>query len=207
MGFLFPLALFVVFISCLLFIFSEGMWGAALRFVNVVTAALLATNFWEPLARLLENNVSESVTYWWDFLSWWGIFALALFVLRFATGKVSRVKVRFLAIVNKLGGAFFAALVGVVMVCAVNFTIHLAPLGEKAMFGGFDPAKPVVFKPDRQWWGFMSRVSRGAFSRIGGPRQFDPQAQFVGVYAERRKTLENLVKEKKSFTASSPPAR
>ena len=42
------IALLIVFISCLAVTYTEGLWSNAIRLVNVVIAALLATNFFEP---------------------------------------------------------------------------------------------------------------------------------------------------------------
>ena len=36
---------------------SEGLWGAALMFFNALFAALIAFNFYEPLAQLIVDNV------------------------------------------------------------------------------------------------------------------------------------------------------
>ena len=36
---------------------SEGLWGAALMFFNVLFAALISFNFYEPLAQLIVDNV------------------------------------------------------------------------------------------------------------------------------------------------------
>ena len=36
---------------------SEGLWGAALMFFNVLFAGLIAFNFYEPLAQLIADNV------------------------------------------------------------------------------------------------------------------------------------------------------
>ena len=39
---------------------SEGLWGAALMFFNVLFAGIIAFNFYEPLAALLAANVERS---------------------------------------------------------------------------------------------------------------------------------------------------
>ena len=206
MSFLFPVLLFLVFIACVAFIFGEGMWGAALRFVNVVTAALLATNFWEPVARLLEGAIGLSFTYWWDFLSLWGIFAVSLLILRFLTRRLSQVRVRFLTLADRIGGVVFAICVGMTMVGFTTFTLHTAPLAEKFMFGGFDPNDPVIGKPDRQWLGFVLQASEGSLSH-GENNPFP--TDFINKYAARRAALESLAKSKNTFRVSSgeAPAR
>ena len=39
---------------------SEGLWGAALMFFNVLFAGMIAFNFYEPLAKLLARHVPAS---------------------------------------------------------------------------------------------------------------------------------------------------
>ena len=45
-----PLLMFVILFAIVAACFGEGMWSNAVRLVNVVTAGLLATNFFEPVA-------------------------------------------------------------------------------------------------------------------------------------------------------------
>jgi hypothetical protein len=210
MSFLFPLFLFVIFIACVAFVFTEGMWGAGVRLINVVMAALLATNFWEPTAEFLEGVVGSSFTYWLDFVALWGLFAVFMLVFRLLTNRFSRVNVRFLSMADRIGGGVFSIFVGWTMVCFTTFTLHTAPLGEKFMFGGFDPSNPVMLKPDRQWWSFVHIVSKGSLSRGGpeGGHVFDPNLKFIDTYRARRSALESLVSSSKTFRASSGvPAR
>ena len=103
MSWLFPLLLFVLFLAVVLCLLAEGMWSNAIRFINVVFAALLATNFWEPTARLLEK-MNKGGSYWWDFVALWVLFAVIVTLLQTITNTISRVNVRFLAIANKAGG-------------------------------------------------------------------------------------------------------
>ena len=55
---------------------SEGLWGAALMFFNVLFAAMIAFNFYEPLAKLI-----DSTGIGWGFsdtLCMLGLFCIAL---------------------------------------------------------------------------------------------------------------------------------
>ena len=137
--------------ACIGFLYPDGMWGNAIRLINVIIAALLAMNFFEPLARLLEGWW-PSWTYCWDFIALWGVFTLSIVVLRTVTDLVSRVKVRFLKIVDQIGSAGFAALIGWVMVCFTLTTLHTAPLGQTFLFGAFQAGKPMflgIMSPDQ----------------------------------------------------------
>ena len=39
---------------------SEGLWGSALMFFNVVFGGLIAFNFYEPLARLIDSTAPNA---------------------------------------------------------------------------------------------------------------------------------------------------
>jgi len=214
---LLALLMFVIFIACVGFLLTEGMWSNAVRLVNVVTAALLATNFWEPLADWLEGYL-PSFTYLWDFLSLWILFVIFMVIFRTATDYLSRVKVRFLKIADRIGSVFFAAWIGLVMVCFTTFSLHTAPLARNFLRGSFVPEtrQHATLAPDLLWMGFAQKVSRGQFCRaltkqdlrdFSKPeraalkkdltRTFDPCGQFMVKYATRRARLE------KHFAATS----
>jgi uncharacterized membrane protein required for colicin V production len=180
-------------------LYTEGIWNNSLRLVNVVTAALLATNFWEPVANLL-NDWQPSLTYFWDFVSLWLLFAIASFVLRLLTDLASRVKVRLLKLADRIAGPIIALLVGWVLVCFTAMTLHTAPLAREPFFGSFRPESPVflgLLSPDRYWLAFVQKMSLGQFSREGAEKElkdekyiFDPQGEFLLKYAARRAQLE-----------------
>ena len=205
-------ALIIVFAACVGFLYTEGMWSNAIRLINVVTAALLATNFWEPVARVLENSVSKPFSYGWDIVALWGLFSVFMVVLSVLTAYASRVKVRFLGIADRIGGIAFAVLVGYVMVCFTTMSLHTAPLAKNFMGGGFNPEKRMFMglAPDRQWLQFAEWVSKGSFSRWSPGHVFDPGHEFIPRYAARREQFQAHVESgsggvKNIFVDSSPP--
>ena len=204
-----PILLFVIFGASVACLYAQGMWSNAIRLVNVVTAALLATNFFEPMAVWMERR-APTYTYVCDFLALWMLFVLFMLVFRVGTDLLSRVRVRFLKIVDLIGGVFFAAWIGWVMVCFTTMTLHTAPLSRNFMHGAFQPEKKMFAgtAPDRKWLGFAQKQSMGAFSRSiterdferypdweqqwaeDKVRTFDPLSQFMPKYATRRANLE-----------------
>lgn len=203
MSWLFPVLLIVLFLAAVLCLLTEGMWSNAIRFVNVVFAGLLATNFWEPTAKMLDGMMKAG-SYWWDFVALWLLFAVFVTILQQVTNMVSRVKVRFLAIVNKAGGIVFACLTAAVLVSFTNFTIHTAPLAETAFQGGFPSDSPI--SPDRQWVRFAELTSGGSLAKFGGPNQFNG-GQFASRYAARRRALQEQVEAGNGFGGESAGAR
>ncbi|MGQ9574306.1 MAG: CvpA family protein [Thermoguttaceae bacterium] len=215
-AFVFPLLLLLIFLLCVGFSFAEGMWSNAIRLINVVTAGLIAMNFWEPLARWAEENIDASYTYFYDFLALWGLFVVSLMLLRLVTDTVSRVKVRFLRIADQIGSAGFAAASAWVLVCFTTATLHTAPLSVNPFFGGFKPEGRMFFgllAPDIHWLGFTQYVSKGVYSRglsdqeiregkyASAPTDpertrrlavFDRRGRFIPTYASRRAEVEKL---------------
>jgi hypothetical protein len=192
MSAIFPLLLLLIFAACVGFSQHEGMWANAIRFINVVTAALLATSFFEPLAKLLEENVYRGMTYVWDFISLWALFCVFLILFRILTGRVSHVKVRFKAVADRAGSVNFAILTGIVMVCFVTMTLHTAPLGKTSFWGGFDADEEGTWglKPGHKWLRLTEVLSKGAY-RSG--EEFDGR-RFLLTYAERRAALDSHVR-------------
>ncbi len=155
----------VIFATCMALLYQDGLWGNAVRLINLVTAGLLATNFFEPVARYLDG-IQPTYTYLWDFLALWGLFAVFLVVFRAATDSISRVQVRFLKLADQIGSVLCSAWIGWIMVSFTAFSLHLAPLGREFLGGSFVPEQRVAKSGAELYWlGFMQRVSRGQFSR------------------------------------------
>jgi hypothetical protein len=202
---LLSLLMYVMFLACVGFCLAEGMWSNALRLINVVTAALLAMTFFEPLAKWLDTQ-SSSYTYWWDFLALWGIFSLSLALLRAVTDQVSRVKVKFLAIVDRIGSVVLSIAIGWVMVCFIMMTLHTAPMSKTYLAGSFDYEKydallwtPIGnMAPDKMWLSFTQKMSKGTYCRaLSGEEAkkywFDESRTFRQKYAKRREELQNRI--------------
>ena len=203
MSFLLPLILFVILFATMALLYNEGMWNNAIRLINVVTAALLATSLFEPVARALDG-MNSTFTFFWDFIALWLIFLVSSLVFRLLTGFASNVKVRFLKIADQIGGGVFALWVGWVLVSFTLTTLHTAPLARNFMFGGFRPGEKmfVGMAPDQQWLGFVQQVSKGAFSR-GTPVVFDPSGKFISNYASRRSELQKQAETNGTFRVAS----
>ncbi len=202
MSFILSLLLIVIFIAVVATLYPEGMWGNAIMLINVVTAGLVATNYFEPLATWMESwgDWFASCTYLLDFLSLWAVFAITLIVLRMLTDRICRVKVRFLGLANQIGSVVFACLVAMVMVCFTTFTLHTAPLAEEFMWGGFksNEGKILSWAPDKWWITFSRYASENAYS-WPTVNSFDEHGDFIGSYEARRQEIEEHVKEKHSI--------
>ena len=183
--------LFVVLFVVLAMMWPEGFWSNALTLVNVVFSAILACNFFEPLAVYFDKQM-PSLTYAWDFIALWGVFSFAFLILRTVAEQTSTHKVRFRMPVEMTGRMICAMLTGWVMVCFITFSVHMAPLARSPLRGSFEPAPMssnfLIFKPDRYWLGFLYTRSRGGLAR-NPPHVFDETGDYIFKYAARREEL------------------
>ena len=209
------LLMFVIFFACVAMLYNDGMWSNAIRLINLITAALLAMNFFEPLADWLEKTKPD-YTFFWDFLSLWGLFIVFSLIFRQLTDRISQVKVKFLKKADQIGSGVLALWIGWVMVCFTLMSLHTAPLARNCLFGSFKTKTEermfLGFAPDRQWLGFTQKMSQGPYDRSVSEAEwkaqktiFDPRGEFLPKYATRRATLEGNVKSSGSLTNQPGP--
>lgn len=156
------------------FVAAEGAWGAAAIFLSVVFAGLIAMNFFEPVANLLESTVGADWSFRFDFISLLVLFGLSVFLLRLMAEKIAP---GFIAVHSRLYDACrfgFAALTGYVTAAFLLAAMHTAPLPREFM--GFTPERKNLFgftAPDRQWLGFVQYVSEKSMRSSDDGRIFD----------------------------------
>jgi uncharacterized membrane protein required for colicin V production len=188
------LFLLLMMLACVSLLFRDGLWSNAVRLIYVIIAALLAMNYYEPLAAVLEGW-DETFTFMWDFLSLWILFFAFALILKLLTDKLSQVRVKFLKIVDQIGGIVLAIWVGWIMICFTLTTLHAAPLSTD--FAGFAvdrDEKMLLVAPDRMWLGFTQKQSKGVMGRSPA-KPFDPEAQYILNYHYRRAKLEEKNKK------------
>ena len=145
---------------------SEGLWGAALMFFNVVFSGLIAFNFYEPLARLI-----DSTGIGWGFsdtLSMLLIFCVATMLLRMTTETLAPAMVRFPMPIYHAGRLFFALATSLVLMAILILSFHVAPVNKK-IFGAIDwkYKPPFGMGLDHQWLGFFQYTTGWTFARYG----------------------------------------
>ena len=111
---------------------SEGLWGAALMFFNALFAALIAFNFYEPVAQLIVDNVgSETVSSFADSVSLMILFIVALVLLRLTTESIAPSMVRFPMPLYHLGRVAFSLGGACLTMAFVLLLFHAAPIHKR----------------------------------------------------------------------------
>ena len=91
--------------GCVWALTSEGLWGAALMFFNVVFSGMIAFNFYEPLAKLIDSTGIN-----WGFsdtLCILGLFCISVGLLRMTTETIAPAMVRFPMPVYHIGRLYW----------------------------------------------------------------------------------------------------
>jgi hypothetical protein len=201
--------MFVLLFACVAMLYTDGLWSNTIRLVNVIMAALLAMNFFEPMAGWLENQ-QPSYTYMWDFISFWALFIVFSLIFRMLTDSVSKVKVKFLKIADQIGSGLLALWIGWIMVEITLMSLNMAPLGRNCLMESFstktEERMVIGFAPDRQWLAFTQKMSQGAYAYSDNEKtMFDPNGEFLPKYATRRAMLESNVQKTGALKADTVP--
>lgn len=183
------LVLLVVFLAVAASMWFHGLWNNLISLINVVLAAIIATSFFENVAKAALDQVPK-MTYLIDFLLLWILFGVSYGLLRLATDFISSKRVVFQKQVELAGRGITAALIGFVFMAFTAMTLHTAPLQASPFNGAWaSPADGALFgmHVDRNWLGLMQTVSAGS---LAGDAPFDPNNQFPAKYYQRRKNFE-----------------
>jgi hypothetical protein len=169
---------------------SEGLWGAALMFFNVLFAGMIAFNFYEPLAALLAQNVSF-LSGLADTLCLMSLFIVSIVALRLTTETLAPAMVRFPAPLYHLGRVAFGLAGGVVALAIITLSFETAPVNKKIL-GVVDYKSRPPFKLgiDHEWLGFFQWTTgaifptyntgaRDPYTQYGTAKVFDPRAEWL----------------------------
>jgi len=176
----------------------QGLWSSAINVVNITMAGLIATNYFEPLAKLADPG---GANYMMDSIMLWALFAISFIILRLITQSLSDHDVHFITPVDIAGRAVLGIWAGWVFVCFTAFAMVTAPIGAQPLGAWESPnAKSfLVLSPERMWMAFAQSRSMGALSdyRRGadllsedeqlGSQVFDSKGEFSYKYYARRK--------------------
>jgi len=157
---------------------SEGLWGSALMFFNILFAGMIAFNFYEPLAAMLDKTGIN-----WGFsdtLCFLVLFGVALVALRLTTETLAPAMVRFPTPLYHAGRLIFGLGGALLTVAILLIGFECAPVHKK-LFKAYvyDSKPPFGLGLDHQWLGFFQHETGGVFVQYnsGGPDPFHTYGQ------------------------------
>jgi hypothetical protein len=166
---------------------SEGLWGAALMFFNVLFGAIIAFNFYEPFAQLIVDNVSF-IAHLADMISLMLLFSASVMVLRVATEYLAPAMIRFPMPVYHLGRLVFAFGISVIVFSIILLGLHAAPVHQKiAYVVDYKHKPPFGFGIDHLWLAFFQKTTGEVFPRFDDTGTRDPFREFGRPYGQSEK--------------------
>ena len=164
------LFLLLIFLAAAAAIWFQGLWGAAVTFVNLLLAMMIATSFFEPICTALEGVGLASFTYLLDFVVLWFLFAIAYGILRAITDSLSRTQVSFDLPIEMAGRSVLAALCGWLVVCFVAFSLQMAPLNRESPLGAWSTPSSRMRRLTSSSWTMRAASGSRPISRSGSNR-------------------------------------
>lgn len=157
---------------------SEGLWGAALMFFNVLFASLIAFNFYEPLAGLVAG-FGDWATGYADTFCLLVLFIVVLVILRITTESIAPAMVRFPTPLYHLGRVVFGFAGSVLTISFLLLTFHTSPVHKK-IFGVIDYKYGPPFKQalDLNWLAFFQHTSGVVFALREPETNQDPYNEY-----------------------------
>jgi hypothetical protein len=159
----------------------QGLLAAVTMCVNVVVAGLVAFNFWEPLADLLEPHLAgTALAGYEDGLCLVALFCLALGLLRLALYLLVPRPPAYPPALQRGGAVAFGLATGYLVAGFLLCVLQTLPW-EEHFLSFDDPGRPAgalrqVLPADRAWLALMRRAGR-----------FDESATFGLRYARYRR--------------------
>jgi uncharacterized membrane protein required for colicin V production len=176
---------------------SEGLWGSALMFFNILFAGIIAFNFYEPLAKLLAANLSF-MSHHVDMLCLMSVFLVTLVILRLTTETIAPAMVRFPTAVYQVGRIFFGLAGSVVLMAILLLAFDTAAVHKKVFtVVDYKYQPPFHMGIDHAWLGFFQYTTGAIFPNnspansdwmreYGNAKVFDPKAEWLLIHQDAR---------------------
>jgi len=174
----------------------EGLLTAFAMACNVLLAGLIAFNFWEPLADLLDPGFAGSAMHGYeDALSLFLLFIVTLLPLRWATNQIANRVPELHPTLQYGGGILFGLIAGYLLSGFLLCVLQTLPWHQRFM--NFDPEVATddtnaairhILPPDRAWLVLMHQLST---DRLVWDDTFDRHANFELRYARYRRYPNN----------------
>jgi hypothetical protein len=129
MGLLLILLSFIFFAGVSMTV-NEGLWSNTISVFIIIVAALIAIpwGYFVGAIVVVAAQPSEANAWAFMFASVWGMFALTAVILRLITDRISRVRMKFVPQLDKLGGVIMGFVVATMFSSFVALTLVLLPI-------------------------------------------------------------------------------
>ena len=129
MGLLLILLSFIFFAGVAMTL-NEGLWSNTISVFIIIIAALIAIpwGYFAGAIVVIAAQPSDENAWAFIFASVWGVFALTTVILRLITDRLSRVRMRFVPQLDKIGGTLMGFVVATMFSSFTALTLVLLPI-------------------------------------------------------------------------------
>jgi hypothetical protein len=119
-----------LFFAGLAMTINEGLWNNTVLLLCLMISGIMGVVAGGPVGILLLDQIGQGDDYAWYclFVAVWGVFTVSLLVLRIVADKASQTRVRFLPLVDKIGGMLMGLLVAVMLSSFAAYTLLKVPV-------------------------------------------------------------------------------
>jgi len=169
--------------------YREGLFTAFTMFCNVFLGGLIAFNFWEPLAALLEPILAGTFLRGYeDFFCLMILFCGTVGLFRTMTNALAHLQIAFPFAIQNGGAVIFGLATGYLTCGFLLCALQTLPWHQNFMF--FDPDYETgpgytirrVMPPDRVWLALMYRAGAYAFANEEDDKPFNPTTLYDKYY-------------------------
>ena len=109
---------------------NEGLWSNTIMLLLIILAGLMAIVAGVPLGTwgLEQSGKDASFAWYFRFAGIWGVFFLSLAVMRVIADKISRTRMRFLPVIDKIAGPLMGIFVAVMFTSFAAYTLWKLPV-------------------------------------------------------------------------------
>ncbi len=109
---------------------GEGLWSNTILLLCVLISGIAGVVAGVPVGTMILKQVDrpDEQAWYFVFVGVWGVFSLVMLALRTMTDKASRSRVRFLPVVDKMGGILMALAVAVMLASFSAYTLLKIPI-------------------------------------------------------------------------------
>jgi hypothetical protein len=119
-----------VFFAAVAMTINEGLWNNAISLLAIVLGGLFGMFVGVPVGNMIAQQANASTEQIWYFVfaGVWGVFSLAVLILRIIMDRTSRTKMKFIPLVDKIGGPIVGLLAAVMFTSFATYTLDRIPI-------------------------------------------------------------------------------
>ncbi len=119
-----------LFFAAVAMTINEGFWNNTISLLYLLISGIVGAVAGAPLGVLILEKAGQADENAWYFVfaGMWAAFSLSLLVLKILADQASRTRVRFIPLVDKIGGILMGLMVAVMLTSFAAFTLWHAPI-------------------------------------------------------------------------------